>query len=121
MLTELNFQQLQKEFDENLKNQNKFYKSYMLLFETLLLFIRASRQQLWKLHLKSSHYLCPYFFVFDTLNYARLTPIYLSQMYQLRNDDPAIWNRFVEGEFSVSKSNVPFSAIGADDALEQES
>ena len=42
MLTELNFQQLQKEFDENLKNQNKFYKNYMLLFETLLLFIRAS-------------------------------------------------------------------------------
>ena len=53
MLTELNFQQLQKEFDENLKNQNKFYKNYMLLFETLLLFIRASRQQLWELHLQS--------------------------------------------------------------------
>ena len=54
------------------------------------------------------------------LNYARLTPVYLSQMYQLRNDDPIIWNRFVEGEFSVNKSNVPFSAIGADHALEQE-
>ena len=41
-------------------------------------------------------------------------------MYQLRNDDPTIWNRFVEGEFSVNKSNVPFSAVGADHALEQE-
>ena len=54
------------------------------------------------------------------LNYARLTPVYLSQMYQLRIDDPIIWNRFVEGEFSVNKSNVPFSAIGADHALEHE-
>ena len=54
------------------------------------------------------------------LNYARLTPVYLSQMYQLRNDDPTIWNRFVEGEFSVNKSNVPFSAIEADHAREQE-
>ena len=54
------------------------------------------------------------------LNYARLTPVYLSQMYQLRIDDPIIWHRSVEGEFSVNKSNVPFSAIGADHALEQE-
>ena len=54
------------------------------------------------------------------LNYARLTPVYLLQMYQLRNDDPTMWNRFVEGEFSVNKSNVPFSAIGTDHALEQE-
>ena len=120
MLTELNFQQLKKEFDENLKNQSKFYKNHMLLFETLLLFIRASRQRLWKLHLQSLHCLCPYFFVFDILNYARITPVYLSQVCQLRNDDPTIWNRFVEGEFSVNKSNVPFSAIAADHALEQE-
>ena len=120
MLTELNFHQLQKEFDENLKNQNKFYKNCMLLFETLLLFIRASRQQLWKLHLESLHCLCPYFVVFDMLRYACLTPVYLSQMYQLRNDDRTIWNRFVEGEFIVNKSNVSFSAIGADPALEQE-
>ena len=41
-------------------------------------------------------------------------------MCQLHNDDPTIWNRFVEGEFSVNKSNVPFSAIGANHALEQE-
>ena len=120
MLTELNFQQLQKEFDENLKHQNKFYENYVLLFETLLLFIRAWRQQLWELNLQSLHCLCPYFSVFDMLNYARLTPVYLSQLYQLRNDGPTIWDRFVEGEFSVNKSNVPFSAIGADHALEQE-
>ena len=50
----------------------------------------------------------------------RLTPVYLSQMCQLRNDDPTIWNRFAEGEFSVNKSNVPLSATGADYALYQE-
>ena len=61
----------------------------------------------------------PIFFRFVYAYYARLTLVYLSQKYQLRNDDPTIWNRFVEGEFSVNKSNVPFSAIGADHALEQ--
>ena len=73
---------------------------------------------LWEPHLRSLHCLCPYFFVFDMLNYARLTPVYLSQMYD--NNDPTLWNRFVEGEFSVNKSNVTFSAIRAHHALEQE-
>ena len=89
----------------------------MLLFEALVLFIPASQQQLWGLHLQSLRFLCPYFFVFNMLNYACLTPDYLSQMCQLRNNDPTIWNRFVGGEFSIKKSNMPFSAIGADHAL----
>ena len=94
-----NFQQLQKEFDENLNNQNKFYKNSMFLFETLLWFICAWQQQLWELHLQSLHCLCPYFFIFNILNYANLTPIYLLQMYQLCNDDLIIWNRCWRGVY----------------------
>ena len=94
-----NFQQLQKEFDENLNNQNKFYKNSMFLFETLLWFICAWQQQLWELHLQSLHCLCPYLFIFNILNYANLTPIYLLQMYQLCNDDLIIWNRCWRGVY----------------------
>ena len=36
----------------------------MTLFETLM-FIRASRQQNWELHLASLHCLCKCFFTFD--------------------------------------------------------
>ena len=50
----------------------------------------------------------PIFFRFRWAYYARLTL------------NATIWNRFVEGECSVNKSNVPFSLIGADHALEHE-
>ena len=110
----------QQQFDNTLTHQSKFYRNYMLLFESLLLFIRASREQLWHLHLNSLHSLCPYFFAFDMLNYARMTPVYLSQMFQLKHDDQLTWNMMKSGSFSVNKSHIPFSAIGADHAIEQE-
>ena len=58
----INFAQLQKEFDSQLSNQSRFFRNFMKLFELLLLFIRASRDQLWELHLQSLHALCPCFF-----------------------------------------------------------
>ena len=59
----------------------------MKLFELLLLFIRASRDQLWELHLQSLHVLWG-FFALDMINYARMTPVSLSQMYVLKEKDP---------------------------------
>ena len=92
----------------------------MSLSETLLLFIRASREQLWQLHLDSLHKLCPYFFTFDMLNYARFTPLCLAQMFNLKEKHINTWNMFKSGNFSVNKSEVPFLAIGADHVFEQE-
>ena len=81
------FHLLQKEFDRKMENQARYYRNYMAAFEILLLFIRASRQQSWELHLKALNEMVPYFFPFDMLNYARLTPVYLPQMIQLKEKD----------------------------------
>ena len=88
------------------------------MFETLLLFIRASRQQCWELHLEALNAMVPYFFAFDMLNYARLTPVYLSQMIELKKKDQETWEVLQPGNVSVNKSSVLFSAIGADHGLE---
>ena len=40
----------------------------MNMFESLLLFIRATRQQRWELHSEILHALVAYFFAFDMLN-----------------------------------------------------
>ena len=61
------------EFNNSLQNQALFLYNYMSMFESLLLFIRASRQSLWKLHLESLNNFTKYFFAHDQLNYARLT------------------------------------------------
>ena len=116
-ITAIEFSKLQKEFDTGLKNQCKFYKIYMDLFEKLLMFIRATSEKNWELHLYSLHQLCPYLFAFYMTNYAR---IYLSQMYQLNKKDTRTWDILNEGNFSVSKSDVPFTAIGPDHGIEQE-
>ena len=112
------FDNIQKLFDQALTNQAKSFRNYMKLFETLLLFIRASRQQNWSLHLASLHNLAKYFFAYDMLNYARLTPVYLAQMYKLERSNETIWNFFAEGNSSVNKSTTPFTTlVGADHAF----
>ena len=40
-------------FDKSLKNQAKYSPNFMKVFELLLLFTRATRQQLWEIHLST--------------------------------------------------------------------
>ena len=54
------------------------------------------------------------------LNYARMPPVHLSQMMQMKGHD-STWDLFESGNFSVNKSSGPFTAIGADRGIEQES
>ena len=41
-------------------------------------------------------------------------------MYALKQSDPVTWEFFKPGNFSVNKTRIAFSAIGADHAIEQE-
>ena len=74
---------------------------HQTMFELLSLFIRATRLD----------QLAKYFFVFDLQNYGCLTPVYLSQTYQLKSENPDSWH-ILEQNISVNKTKVPFSAIG---------
>ena len=51
----INFHGLQDMFDKFLTNQTKYFRNFMKVFELLLLFTRATRQQLWELHLSTLH------------------------------------------------------------------
>ena len=83
---------------------------YMKVFEHLLLFLRATRQQIWTLHLTSLHALSRYFFAYDMINYARFTPVYLAQMFGLKEKDEEAWNFLNGGNFYVNKSNIAYTA-----------
>ena len=89
------------------------------MFEVLLPFLRASRQGLWKLHLASLNEMVKYFFAHDQINYARLTPVYLATMCDMKVSNPDAW-RYLEENFAIAKSDVSFTAIGSDHAMEQE-
>ena len=86
----------------------KQYANYMQMVSTVFLFIRASREGLWDLHLSSLDALCKYFFAYDRLNYARMVPLYLADMNNLKTSDPDIWLEFESGNFIVNKTSVLF-------------
>ena len=75
-----------EKFGNALENQGKFYINYMKMSEVMLLFIRASRQDFWRLHLSSLNHFAKYSFAHDRLNYARMTTLYLANMYVKEND-----------------------------------
>ena len=52
------------------------------------------------------------------LNYAPMSLVYFSQMMQMKDHDPTC-DLFENGNFSVNKSSVPFTAIGADYGIKE--
>ena len=110
---------LLSDFHKTFKNQPLFLHNYMKMFEVLLLFIRANRQGLWKLHLSSLNIFVSYFFAHDQINYARLSPFYLATMVELELKDEVSWN-YLKEHYSIFKSPIPFVGIGSDHAMEQE-
>lgn len=47
-------------------------------------------------------------------------PVHLAQLKDLKREDPPTWKAFEHGEFVVSKSEIPFTKLYTDQALEQE-
>ena len=117
-----NFQEKLTQFSEERSAKFPMFKvacMYMEMVSDLLLFIRATRQGLWLLHLSSLEKLCPYFFSQGRMKYAQYVPEYIAKMYELQHTDPLIWNELNSGHFCVNKSTVPFCSLGVDHALEQ--
>ena len=115
----IHFHGLQDMFDKSLTNQEKHFHNFMKVFELLLLFTRATRQQPWELYLSTLHELAKYFFAYDMFNYAQMTPVYLLQM-NLKKNTLRHGSFFMNGYFSISKTSVPFTAIGANYAIKHE-
>lgn len=92
----------------------------MDMVEVMLLLSQAVRSSDWKLSLEALHNFRKYFFDMDRQNYARMIALYLSDLANLEKTNPLIYEEFLFGNWVVNKSNVFFSALGADKALEQE-
>ncbi|CAG2209484.1 unnamed protein product [Mytilus edulis] len=58
-----------------------FWDMFLRAVEILLQNIRAERDGLWLLHLKSVSAMLPYFFITNRTNYARWTPAYVLDMF----------------------------------------
>ena len=88
----------------------------MKLVTCILMFIRASREGDWSLHLEYLKALARYFFAYGGLRWCHY--IYLVQMHRFKIDDPGVYLEFRERNFCITKKESPFCAIGPDHAIE---
>ena len=80
---------------ERLENPTfDYWSSYIDMVQCLLLFLRATREGDWKLHLASLRQILPWFSAYDRVNYARYLPAYISEMDSLSITHPAIIDSF---------------------------
>ena len=109
-----------EESEENATKIQRFILNYMKQFETILMFIRSTRQRNLSLHMESVQSLVKYFFAHDHLNYARMLPLYLSTMHETETKHPELWREFMNGNFCVTKGCIGFTSIAPDHGIEQE-
>ena len=97
----------------------KVMRHYMRMVMEMLAFIGAVRTRDWSLHLITLEMFTKFFFANDKKNYARMIPVYLAEMSSLNEADQEIYEEFIQGNWVVNKNaQVPFCAVGADNALE---
>ena len=49
-----------------------------------------------------------------------MIPLYIKSQYSLQNTDPDTWKALKEGDFCVTKPEIPFVSIGVDHVGQQE-
>ncbi|KAJ4940926.1 hypothetical protein JOQ06_027216 [Pogonophryne albipinna] len=98
-----------------------FWSSYIDMMQLLLLFVRATRESNWQLHLSTVRLMMPWFFAYDRVNYARYLPAYWLEMMNLPVTHPSCHSDMnVKGQWTVQRQSVHgFASIACDQAIEQ--
>lgn len=82
--------------------------------------IRAERMEDWQAHLNSVKEMLPYFHVSEHFPYAKSAHLYLKDMLKLEDKiNPSFFRRFVQGYFTVRRSNKLSSGTLTDMVIEQ--
>jgi hypothetical protein len=116
---------LEKQLDDFDRRHSVFpmycwVRMYMCQVLTLLAFHRSVKQPNFLLHLASLEDLATYFFAYNRLDYAQNILEFTARAYAAERDSPVLWGRLLEGEFAVTKSTIPFTSIGIDQAQEHD-
>ena len=96
----------------------QYLLSYCKQILNLLRFIRASKEHDLDLQLDALDNMCKYLFAHDQTSYARIIPVYLQKMSNLKMEHPDTYKQ-VGKMFAVAKTNTFFSALFDDQSLEQ--
>lgn len=98
----------------------KYWCSFLEAGDVLLHLLRANKEGDFHLHLDAAMEAVPYFILAGRVNYARYTPVYVSEMRQLETKQPEMFKFLEQGGFVVRRSGESkFNSVPTDQALEQ--
>ena len=108
-----------KEWQENISNKSVTAKYWFTVIELqvlLFMFIRSLRESNFDMFIRCFEEMLPWLAVLDHRNYLMWGSVFLNDM---KNLSAQVFEAFAHGHFTVKKSNRLFSAIGIDQAHEQ--
>ena len=99
---------------------NAQYWFTVIELQTLLFtFIKSLRTSDFSLFLSCLRDILPWFFALDHTQYSRWMSVFLQDLLQISQQNPELQQEFMKGYFTVRKTNRAFSAMGIDQAHEQ--
>ena len=103
----------------DLGKTDQFWIQYIDILQQILMLIKATKENDLESHIGLLHDLCPLFFAFDHVNYARYTSVYLMTLENLENTHPGATELLKRNGFSVARSAVPKCRNPVDITIEQ--
>ena len=98
----------------------KYWVSFLEAGDLLLKLIRADKEANFQLHLEIVMEMFPFFHLAGRVNYARYSPVYVSEMRQLETKQPEMHKFLMKRGFVVCRSKRKgFNCVPSDQALEQ--
>lgn len=125
MLTSDAFLKLLKAYEGFVKKSSTnqtftFWIIYIEMVEDLLLFIRATREGNWTLHLSTVQSMLPWFFACDKVNYARYLTAYWVEMSNLEDTHLTAHQQLLSGDFVAQRHQQHgFAGTACDQVIEQ--
>ena len=101
------------------KSQMCTYVNNILNMVELLKYLVAADRGDWEAHLLLVQNILEIFREFDSINYLQYGSLYLENMCHLREEDPEIYTKFMQGHFVVKQRYGSFNAVAGDMKLEQ--
>lgn len=124
--TDLEFQNIKVKFMETLRNFSgksetaKLWIQYVQMVSLLKMFIEAEKSGNWQLHLDTVQKMLPFFHASGHFLYAKSAHLYLQDMYNLKERmDEAEYEQFVNGGFTIRRTDKFWSGIWSDMTIEQ--
>ncbi|XP_065671561.1 uncharacterized protein LOC136089469 [Hydra vulgaris] len=114
-----------KNYNEWIMDWNKksatfsFWSSFIEMVQLLLIFVRATRTNDWKLHVSVVRSMLPWFFAYDRTNYQRYLTAYWLEMIVLEKTNPGAEEQLVQNWTVQRQDKYGFSSVPCDQTIEQ--